>query len=95
LTATSWNFFTLLGRSPIAGRAFLEGEDAIGGPGGHRKGEHRRPGERSLSGEEPQDVWRRLVTTIGHGCRASETVKPVSSSTDSCLNIRLASTRAE
>src|SRR5688572_11568407 len=33
LTETSWNFFTLLGRSPIAGRAFLEGEDGVGGPG--------------------------------------------------------------
>jgi putative ABC transport system permease protein len=30
LTETSWNFFALLGRSPVAGRAFLDGEDAIG-----------------------------------------------------------------
>jgi putative ABC transport system permease protein len=30
LTETSWNFFALVGRSPIAGRSFAEGEDTPG-----------------------------------------------------------------
>src|SRR5512132_970393 len=30
LTETSWNFFVLLGRGPVLGRGFVEGEDVAG-----------------------------------------------------------------